>query len=212
MEQKIAPATPFEAKVGQTFLCTKVEIATERILLLPISDNYAGEIFQNFTTEVTRYMFPQPPGRIKETLEFISTSREGMRRGENLQFVIVDKKSGEFLGCCGLHGHGNPAMPELGIWLKVTAHGNGYGKEAIIALVQWADHYLKYDYLTYPVDRDNIPSRKIPESLGGEIFEEALCPRQDGEFLDILIYRIYPGSREAFQPVSTLADKLEKTK
>jgi len=195
-EQTIVPATPFMPKAGHTFLCGEVEIAAERILLRPISEKDAGEIFQNFTAEVTRYMSPQPPARFEETLAFISNALEGVRREENLQFVIVDKKSGEFLGCCGLHGHGNPVTPELGIWLKISAHGNGYGKEAIIALVQWADRYLKYDYLTYPVDRDNIPSRKIPESLGSEIFEEALCPRQNGGFLDILIYRIYPGSGE----------------
>ena len=195
-EQKIVPATPFEAKVDQTFLCTEVEIAAERILLLPISDNYAGEIFQNFTTEVTQYMVPQTPGRIEETLAFIGNSLEGMKRGENLQFVIVDKVSGEFLGCCGIHGQGNPTKPELGIWLKIAAHGNRYGKEAIMALVQWADRHLQYDYLTYPVDRDNVPSKKIPEALGGEIFEEALCPTQDGRFLDIVVYRIYPQSGE----------------
>lgn len=196
MEQTIAPATPFSAKTGFTFLCSEVEISAERILLLPISEKYTREIFCNFTAEVTRYMVPQPGGRIEETLEFIKKSLEGMEREENLQFVIVDKKSGEFLGCCGLHGHGNPATPELGIWLKSAAHGNRYGKEAIMALVQWTDGHLQYDYLTWPVDRDNIPSRKIPEALGGEIFEEALCPRQAGGFLDVVIYRIYPGSGE----------------
>ena len=192
MEQTSATATPFLAKAGSTIRCTETEIAAERILLLPISEKYATEIFQNFTAEVTHYMVPQTPGRIEETLAFIGNSLENMKRGENLQFVIVDKESGEFLGCCGLHGQGNPTKPELGIWLKISAHGNGYGKEAIMALVQWADRHLQYDYLTYPVDRDNIPSRKIPEALGGEIFEETLCTKQDGGCLDVVIYRIYP--------------------
>ena len=196
MEQRIAPATPFQSKIGQPVLCSAVEIAAERVLLRPISEGDAWEIFDNFTAEVTRYMFPQAPDRLDETLEFIRTSLAGMERGENLQFVIVNKKSGEFLGCCGLHGHGNPTTPELGVWLKIAAHGSGCGREAIAALVRWAERHLHYEYLTYPVDRGNIPSRKIPEALGGEIFEEALCPRQDGRFLDIVIYRIYPRGAE----------------
>lgn len=196
MEQKIAPATPFQAKIGRPVLCSTVEITADRILLRPISDRYAWQIFDNFTAEVTRYMVPQPSDRMEDTLKFIKNSLEGMERGENLQFVILDKKSSEFLGCCGLHGHGNPTTPELGVWLKIAAHGSGCGREAIAALVQWAEQHLRYEYLTYPVDRGNIPSRKIPEALGGEIFEEALCPRQDGRFLDIVIYRIYPRGAE----------------
>ena len=201
MENKSAPATPFQAKSGQSILCTGVIIPTGRLLLRPITERDTWQIFENFTPEVTRYMVPQPAERVQETIQFIRRSLAGMERGENLQFVIVDKASGEFLGCCGLHGHGTPQTPELGIWLKTAAQGNGYGKEAITAVVQWAEQHLQYDYLTYPVDRDNIPSRKIPEALGGEIFEESLCVKQDGGCLDVLIYRIYP------QPVSTSAKK-----
>lgn len=209
IEQALRQATPFLAKAGRTFLCSEVEIEAERIQLLPISEKYAPDIFENFTAEVTRYMVPQPAGQISATLAFISSSRSGMARGENLQFVIVHKASGEFLGCCGLHGQGCPQTPELGVWLKIAAHGHGYGREAITALKAWIDHHLRYIYLTYPVDRDNIPSRKIPESLGGEIYEEALCPTHDGRFLDVLIYRIYAQEREQeespFVPLSEIA-------
>jgi RimJ/RimL family protein N-acetyltransferase len=189
--EAFVPVTPFQAKPGRAFRCSEVEITAERVRLLPISEDYAREIFKNFTPEVTHFMVPQPARCIDETLAFISNARQGMEWGENLQFVIVDKESGEFLGCCGLHGHGCPTTPELGIWLKEVAHGRRYGREAITAVKRWVDEHLRYSYLTYPVDRENIPSRKIPESLGGEIHEESLCPTRDGRFLDIVIYRIY---------------------
>lgn len=192
MEQTVTPANPFISTDGRVLDCTNVEVGTDRLLLLPISEKYAEEIFRGFTAEVTRYMFPKSPNRIEETHEFINRSLKGMRRGEDLQFTITAKESGEFLGCCGLHGHDNPKTPELGIWLKIAAHGSGLGKESIVALKQWADENLVYDYLTYPVDRDNVPSRKIPEALGGEIFEESHCMSQDGRMLDIVVYRIYP--------------------
>jgi ribosomal-protein-alanine N-acetyltransferase len=184
-------ATPFQAKPGSLFKCSEVAISAERTRLLPISEKYAREIFENFTSEVAHYMSPQPADCIEDTLAFISNALQGMERGENLQFVILHKESGEFLGCCGLHGQGCPTTPELGIWLKRAAQGNRYGKEAITAVKQWADEYLRYRYLTYPVDRDNTPSRKIPEALGSEIYEESLCPTRDGRFLDMVIYRIY---------------------
>jgi RimJ/RimL family protein N-acetyltransferase len=191
-EQKSAPATPFHTKTGPAILCTGVIIPAGRVLLRPISERDTWQIFENFTSEVTRYMVPQPSERVEDTIQFIRHSLEGMERGENLQLVIVDKASGEFLGCCGLHGKGTPRTPELGIWLKVAAHGNGYGKEAIAALVKWAEKNLLFDYFIYPVDRDNIPSRKIPEALGGEIFEETMCTKQNGGCLNVVIYHIYP--------------------
>ena len=191
-EQKSALPTPLVAKAGNPFVCTEVEIVTNRILLRPISEKYAQEIFLNFSSEVTRYMAPKSPYRIEDTLDIIRRSRDGMKRGDTLQFVIINKTSGEFLGGCGLSGHGKPKTPELSIWLKIAAHGNGYGKEAIIALKQWADRHLRYDYLTYPVDRANIPSRKIPEALGGEVFKEEQYPTPAGRVLDIVIYHILP--------------------
>jgi RimJ/RimL family protein N-acetyltransferase len=127
-EQKSASATPFEAKADHAFVCTEVEIVANRIAPKPISEEYARDIFRNFSSEVTRYMVPKPPDRIEETLDFIRSSRDGMKRDDILQFVVADKKSGEFLGCCGPHGHEKPKTPELGIWIKIAAHGNGYGR------------------------------------------------------------------------------------
>ena len=191
-EQKSPRPTPFAAKKGHSFSCREVEITSVRIRLRPISEQYAEDIFRHFTAEVTRYMYPKPPDRIEETRQFIGHSLAGMQREDTLQFVIIDARSGEFLGCCGLDGRDQPRTPELGIWLKMDAHGHGYGREAIAALKQWADRHLQYDYLTYPVDRANIASRKIPEGLGGQIFREEKYRTKDGRILDLVDYKILP--------------------
>ena len=177
-------------KSGDVLDCTAVEIVSKRVVLRPIGEENAPEIFRHFTADLTRYMLPEPAKHIDETLDFIHRSRADMERGDNLQFVIAGKESGEFLGCCGLHGRGKPRTPELGIWVKAAAHGHGYGREAISALKEWADEQLRYDYLTYPVDRANIPSRKIPEALGGKVVGEEEHPRPGRRPLDIVVYRI----------------------
>lgn len=109
--------------------------------------------------------------------------------GNNLQLVIL-KPSGEFLGCCGLHGQANPKIPEFGIWLKKDAHGFGYGKEAIHGLYSWATQNLQAEYYIYPVDRNNIASRKIPESLGGVIINEYVDQGLAGNRLDNVVYKV----------------------
>lgn len=78
----------------------------------------------------------------------------------------------------------------MGIWIKGSAHGNRFGREAITILVEWTKHHIPHEYLVYPVERENIPSRKVPESLGGEIFEERIGKKMDGGALDLVIYKI----------------------
>ena len=169
---------------------TSLRIEGERIILRSIQESDSAEIFKEFTAEITRYMFPKPPKKIEETLSFISESRKGMRGGWDLVLVITKKEDGEFLGCCGFHGRGKVRTPELGIWLKKAAHGRRYGREAIQTLTAWAVKNIDFDYLIYPVDRANIASRKIPESLGGVIFEEKQVQAMSGHYLDEVVYKI----------------------
>ena len=146
-------------------------IETARLRLLPTSESYAEEIFREFTPEITIFMHPKSPDKIEDTLEFIRTAREKMLNNQDLVVVILDKFSKEFLGHGGLHGI-HKDTPEIGIWIKKSAHGKKYGREAVVALKGWADKNLIYKYLRYPVDKRNVPSRKIAESLGGEIKKE----------------------------------------
>jgi [ribosomal protein S5]-alanine N-acetyltransferase len=167
-----------------------IEIAGERIKLVTISNDREAEIFQEFTTEITKYMFPDPAKNLEERRAFINESRQAIAAGYNLQFVILSKATSEFLGCLGLHGERNASMPEIGIWLKQNAHGSGYGREAVHLLVDWARENIEIDYFIYPVDRRNISSRKIPESLGGNIIKEFENTTPTGKYLDMLVYRI----------------------
>jgi len=141
-------------------------IETERLIMKPITMHYRDEIFKEFTPEITVHMCPQPTGDIKDTEKFINESIQKNEAGTNLQFVIVKKDTDEFLGNAGLHL--DKEQPEFGIWIKKSAHGNGCGFEAIRGIKEWAEQNLDYDYLSYPVVKDNKSSRKIPEKLGGK--------------------------------------------
>ncbi|MEH1915888.1 GNAT family N-acetyltransferase [Nostoc sp.] len=108
----------------------------------------------------------------------------------DLVLVILKKDGLEFLGICEVGGI-DTQTPELGIWLKKSAHGHGFGREAINALKDWVDKNLQYNYLSYPVDKRNIPSRKIAESLEGKVFREFQQINKSGDLLDEVEYRIY---------------------
>jgi RimJ/RimL family protein N-acetyltransferase len=175
-------------------------IETDRLRLVATSEEYAESILREFTSEITWYMGPKPPERIEETLTFISAARRKMEAGAEFQATVLLNQTGEFLGQCGLH-HLERDTPELGIWIKKPAHGHAYGREAVTALAHWAFENLRVRYLIYPVDRENIPSRKIPESLGGRIEAEYRFMNQSGRELDLLVYHVYaPASSDHASP------------
>lgn len=166
-----------------------VIIESERLKMVPTSEDYAEDIFREFTDEITRFMMPKTPQKIEETLEFIRTSKKAMEKGEELEVIILDKNTGEFIGHGGIRKL-NTNTPVLGIWIKKSSHGQKFGREAVKALKEWADKNLKYKYLEYPVDKRNIPSRKIAESLGGTIARELKKTNMAGNLLDEVEYRI----------------------
>jgi [ribosomal protein S5]-alanine N-acetyltransferase len=172
-----------------------LQITSDRLILAPLSLAYAAAIFQEFTPEVTRFMYPKPAKDLQETEKFVRSAIRGIEKGIDLTWVILKKpdKSAdrEFLGLCALH-RANTDTPEFGIWTKVAAQGNGFGREAIAALKGWIDENLQYDYLMYSVDYRNLPSRKIPESLGGQMGRSFQLMSLEGKLLDLIEYRIYP--------------------
>jgi RimJ/RimL family protein N-acetyltransferase len=57
--------------------------------------------------------------------------------GTDVPLVVRLASSHEFLGMAGLH-HIPAPEPEVGIWIKETMHGYGFGREAVAAVVSFA--------------------------------------------------------------------------
>ncbi len=169
---------------------SEIQIETDRLRLLPISMDFAGDLFREFTPEITRFMFPKPPDEIEDTYQFIQQSKFCMEKELDLVMIITDRSGSGFIGCCGLHKIHTP-HPELGIWIRTGAHGNGYGYESVAAMVRWAEQELDYEYLIYPVDERNTASRRIPKRLGGQAFRAYEKKNESGNLLRIVVYRIF---------------------
>ena len=169
----------------------ELTIETDRLMLIPLSDKYKEDVFCEFTDEITTYMYPKPNESMEALEKHYEETREEMKKGEDYSFTVVDKETEEFIGRGGLHKPHTPT-PELGIWIKKSAHGNGYGREVVTAVKKWADRNLQYEYIAYPVDKRNTASRKIPESLGGQIMKEYKQVNMAGKELDEVEYHLYP--------------------
>ncbi|MBW4428299.1 MAG: GNAT family N-acetyltransferase [Nostoc desertorum CM1-VF14] len=168
----------------------KVSLESERLILQAISLEYTEDVFREFTSEITTFMYPKPAQSLSETEKIIRDMIIQRENHTDLVLLILKKDNLEFVGICEV-GAIDTDTPELGIWLKKFAHGHGFGREAIYALKDWVDKNLEYNYLSYPVDKRNIPSRKIAESIGGKVFREFQQINKSGHILDEVEYRIY---------------------
>jgi RimJ/RimL family protein N-acetyltransferase len=144
------------------------------LILKPISPEYAEDIFREFDDNVTKYMSRGPNESLESTNEFVEKSLAGTKRGEKAQLVVTDR-DGDFLGLTSVE-RANTKTPELGLWLKESAQGQGFGPELIFALYKWATENLDVDYFVYRADKENVGSWKIAEKLiaeyGGEYIGE----------------------------------------
>ena len=82
---------------------TNFTLPTVRLVLVPLSMKFKHDVFREFNTSITQYMFPKPPDKIEETEEFIRNSEEGIKSGNDLRVVMTLKNTNEFIGLARLH-------------------------------------------------------------------------------------------------------------
>lgn len=168
---------------------SNIIIETPRLLLVPVDSKYADDILRESTPELRKYMRRKAPKDISETLAFVERAQEQRKTGEALRLTILDKTTSEFIGGTDIVQL-NSRTPRLGAWIKQTAQGNKYGLETIKSLADWASHNVDYDYFILRIDKRNVPSIKIAETLGAVIDKEYLTTTEDGRTLTMVDYRL----------------------
>jgi RimJ/RimL family protein N-acetyltransferase len=158
------------------------EIETPRLTLRRFTLADADEVFAAITPEVTRWMSWDPP--TWEAFQARAAALAVADPATDMNFVIRGRDTGGCVGVCAAERLGDE-MPELGIWLKVTAHGQGYGAEAVAALLRWASAASGKAGFLWPVAIQNTASRRIAERLGGAIIAERAGPKYDA-----VVYRV----------------------
>ncbi|WP_239684286.1 GNAT family N-acetyltransferase [Stenotrophomonas maltophilia] len=141
-------------------------IGSPRLSLRPFTTDDAGEAFIAITPGLTRYMAFDPPASEQAFAVVWRTWLLTIADGSDFTFVIRRRTDHTFLGLAGLHRTGD-AEPELGIWIAESMHGQGYGREAVSAVLASASLRLDCAAFRYPVAEQNAPSRRLAESLGG---------------------------------------------
>ncbi len=175
---------------------TCTHLHSVRLTLTAFTPASAVEIFPCITASLTRFMTFEPASSPETFAAIWQAWLPKMAAGTEVFLVIRLTQTGEFLGLCGVHGlnRGVPeldrAEPEIGIWIKETAHGHGYGREAITTTLKWLNTVCGVPACVYSVAAANAASRRIPEALQAEQIGVHTLHKLNGDEHLLLVYRL----------------------
>ncbi len=93
--------------------------------------------------EIARNTFvphPYPPGA---AAEFVQKAQEHWQNEDGFVFAIIEKESGQFAGCMGIHPTPAHNRAEVGYWIGLPFWGRGLATAALRLLIQFGFEELK---------------------------------------------------------------------
>jgi len=168
---------------------SSVSLSSQRLHLKSFTGDDAREAFEAATPAIARFMSWEPAPSLEAFAPIWESWIPKMQAGADLSLTVRRNPSLEFLGVAGLHNI-DTDEPEVGIWIKESQHGHGFGREAVAMIVAFAAEELGKRALVYPVVEQNGPSRHLAESLGGRIIGTRLLRKAVGIEHPEVVYRI----------------------
>lgn len=164
-------------------------IETERLFITSFDFCYLEDIFNSFSDEIVMYQYPDSFADLATANKTFSRFACEMEDGKMLELVILSHEK-EFLGCLEVLGL-KEKYPELGIWLKKDAHGEGYGYEALHAVINYLCSVEKYAKFIYEADIRNEQSIGLVRKFTHELGEVRDVVTESGKKLRLQVYYIY---------------------
>ncbi len=166
-------------------------IATERLTLRPVQLSDADDMARlaNDIRIAERLARLPHPYTLSDAHAFIADCKKGLKEGSAVRLAVIRRKDQKFMGMIGFE-------KVLGYWLGMDYWGQGYGKEAMKALVYFCFFVLNRETLSCSALEDNMASRRIFEGLGfSEVGTKVqTSPYYEGQKMCVL----YELERDAF--------------
>ncbi|MHB1415217.1 MAG: GNAT family N-acetyltransferase [Chloroflexota bacterium] len=129
---------------------------------------------------------------LADVREYVMRARAVWDLRGDLPAGIFERESGRFLGGTGLHRIDWEGRAfEIGYWLRRTATGRGFAREAVRLLTELAFDVLEASRVEIHVDPRNAPSRRVAEDVG---YEQRDSPPAggEGEEPEAVVYALTP--------------------
>jgi RimJ/RimL family protein N-acetyltransferase len=142
-----------------------IVIETERLRLRRLRDDDLDELVSLIGNwEVVRWVSSVPhPYREADAREWIAIVRQDHATGRPRRFAIALRETDQLIGGVGLDGStgDGSSEPALGYWLGQGYWGNGYGREAVAAVIEYGFRTLGMNTIRAYTDPSNAASQKV---------------------------------------------------
>ena len=147
----------------------KLLIETNRLVIRNLKTTDLADFhFYRSNPEVTKYQ-GFDVFSMEQTREFIhgQLNKDFGKAGEWVQYGIIDKQSGKLIGDCAIKlDQLDVRNAEIGITISHAEQKKGFGKETLIAILNFLFNSENFHRVTEIVDAENIASVKMLQSVG----------------------------------------------
>ncbi len=169
-----------------------MKLEGKRIILRPYRKSDANDLAEKINhKDIARYTTNIPyPYSLEDAKKFIKSLQEKAKKKQPCCFGIFLRENKEFIGGIGIHNiNFKNKNAETGYWLNKDYRGNGYAKEALELVLDYAFKKLKLRRVYAKVMTPNKPSYKLLEKVGfkkeGTLRKEI---EKNKKTLDVYIY------------------------
>ncbi|MBP3039218.1 GNAT family N-acetyltransferase [Bacillaceae bacterium Marseille-Q3522] len=147
-------------------------IETERLYLRELVLTDKKELSKVLSDPESMQYYPHPFSD-KKVESWIQWNIENYKKYNHGLWAVIRKEDEVFLGDCGItmQNIDGEILPEIGFHIIKDYWKKGYATEAALACKEFAFHTLHYRKIISYTTVRNIPSQKVAEKIGMEIYK-----------------------------------------
>lgn len=169
------------------------KLNTPRLLLKKMHVLDSAELFQIWSDhEVTKFMNIESFNNENQVKEMILLFDKLSKNEEAIRYTLIELKSNQIIGTCGFNYIDfENAKAEIGYDLNKMYWGQGFAKEAITCLIQYAFNDLNLNRIEAKIEPENINSIRLIEKLSFT-YEGTLrkAEKSKNRFIDLNLYSL----------------------
>ena len=155
-------------------------LTTNRLVLRQLKEEDGPELFElRADTRVNTYLDRPIPKSIEETLAFIKKVNNGVKKGENIYWVLCTRDSPRLMGAIGLRNFsGDRTIAEIGYELLPRYQQQGFMQEALQRVIDYGFTDLQLQIIQAYTHKDNAASARLLQKNG---FLPAIVPESEDD-------------------------------
>ncbi|BCN32902.1 GNAT family N-acetyltransferase [Anaeromicropila herbilytica] len=144
----------------------KEQLETKDLVLKKASINNVNDMYINIWSqeESAKHMLWTPIKNIEEAKDRMKKTIEFQK--DKIAYLVYEKNSGQAIGFAGMMEIEDKVYEDSGIAIGTQFVGRGYGKQILIALIDYCFEDLGAVKIVYSCRSENIASMRLQQSCG----------------------------------------------